>query len=41
MTLIDSVLTILGITTEKEYKHQITIINIVIIVYDIEEGTLL
>ncbi|KAJ5607202.1 hypothetical protein N7537_003821 [Penicillium hordei] len=37
--LIDSILTLPGITVEKEYKRRITIINIVIAVYNTEEGT--
>ena len=38
MTLIDSVLTMLGMTTEKEYERQIATINVVIVVCDTEEG---
>ena len=36
--LINTILTILSIITKKEYKRRITIINIVIAIYNIEEG---
>ncbi|KAJ5462715.1 hypothetical protein N7475_007659 [Penicillium sp. IBT 31633x] len=39
MIFIDTILTILGTTIKKEYKRRIAIINIVIRVYGIEEGT--
>ena len=38
MTLIDSVLTMPGTTTEKEYERRIAVINAVIAVCDAEEG---
>lgn len=39
ITLIDTILTILGTTIEKEYKRRIAAINAVITVCDTEEGT--
>ncbi|CDM31439.1 unnamed protein product [Penicillium roqueforti FM164] len=39
MTLIDSILTIPGKIVEKETERRITVINAVIAICDIEEGT--
>ena len=38
MILINTILTIPSVMTKKEYKQRITIINIVIAIYNIEEG---
>ena len=41
MTLIDTILTMPSTITKKEYKQRIAIINVIMAVYDIEEGILL
>lgn len=40
ITLIDSVLTIPGASIDKEYQRRIATINVVIAVYNTEEGAL-
>lgn len=38
MILIDTILTMPGSTVEKEYRHWIAVINVVIAFCDVEEG---